>query len=267
MAVRDWINEQQKLGIYTFSHNQLKDVFPTISPRTITNELYTLVGKGLIMSPYRGFYSVIPPQYQLRGGVPPVFYVDQLMEFVGRPYYISLLSAAEMHGAAHQRPQRMQVIAELPRLNIFATKNPYLQVTYRKEIPESLVWTRNSEIDTIRYSSPELTAIDLVQFEHVCGGLSNVATVLAELIEFIDFNRGFSAVCTLATTVTFQRLGYLLYVVLAEREQASILWNNLKKANIDMRRTCLSPRANLSQADVNKKWKIIVNQELQIDDL
>ena len=31
--------------------------------------------------------------------------IDHLMQVWGEPYYVCLLSAAERHGAAHQRPQ------------------------------------------------------------------------------------------------------------------------------------------------------------------
>ena len=45
---------------------------------------------------------VVPPQYASWGAPPPGWYIDDLMRHEGRPYYVGLLKAAELHGATHQ---------------------------------------------------------------------------------------------------------------------------------------------------------------------
>ena len=60
---------------------------------------------------------IIPPQYALKGNIPPSYYIDQLMEVLEKPYYVCLLTAAAMHGATHQRAAT--VLSELcERLDI-----------------------------------------------------------------------------------------------------------------------------------------------------
>jgi hypothetical protein len=48
---------------------------------------------------------VVPVEYELKGVVPPVVYIDWLMAYLQKNYYIGLLNAATFYGAAHQQPQ------------------------------------------------------------------------------------------------------------------------------------------------------------------
>ena len=66
--------------------------------------------RGEVASPHRGFFVIVPPEYRRLRCLPAEQFVDQLMKFWEEPYYLGLLSAAERHGAAHQRPQSCQVI-------------------------------------------------------------------------------------------------------------------------------------------------------------
>ena len=61
--------------------------------------------RGRIFSPTRGAYAPIPPEYRNWGTVPASHFVDALMQHLGHPYYVAFLTAAEIHDAAHQRPQ------------------------------------------------------------------------------------------------------------------------------------------------------------------
>lgn len=92
----------------------------------IMNELYRLSRQKIIQSVYKSFYTVIPIQYSVRGIVPPTYYIDQLMEYLAKPYYISLLSAAEIHGAAPPAPSTLLCHDFTPRGNNICTeKQPY----------------------------------------------------------------------------------------------------------------------------------------------
>ena len=68
----------------------------------------------------RGFYVIVPVEHRAGGILPPDWFINDLMEFLGQPYYVGLLSAAELHGAAHQRPQAFHVITTKPTREIEA---------------------------------------------------------------------------------------------------------------------------------------------------
>src|ERR1700753_361629 len=63
--------------------------------------LRRLKAKGQIADPHRGFHVVVPPEYRRLGCLPADQFVPQLMEQLAEVYYVALLSAAELHGAAH----------------------------------------------------------------------------------------------------------------------------------------------------------------------
>lgn len=264
MTIYNWIRNREIRGRVTFSVEELKQAFSEKSYETIKSELTRLAKKGYVSSVYRGFYVVVPVQYQLKGIVPPTYYIDQLMRHVGKPYYLSLLSAAAMHGASHQAVMVTQVTTVAPRIK-YSSKNLYLNWNYRKQIPEELLLTKNAEMGVVRYSNPELTAVDLVQFADHVGGYQRAATVLAELVEVMDMEK-MADVVPYTTISTMQRLGYLLEYVLEEKEKADSLFAILKNQrqwnSILLRND--RPRKETTQPN---RWRVNGNVEIEIDEL
>jgi predicted transcriptional regulator of viral defense system len=264
MTIYDWIRNRELRGYVTFSVEELKSAFGEKSAATIKTELSRLVKKGYISSVYRGFYVVVPVHYQLKGVVPPVYYIDMLMRYVGKPYYLSLLSAAAMYGAAHQQPMITQVTTIAPRIKL-SSKNLLLNWNYRKVIPESFLLTKNGEMGVVRYSNPELTAIDLVQFADHIGGYQRASTVLAELVEAMDMGK-VADVVPYTTIATLQRFGYLLEFVLEDQEMADALFLILKEQgkwnSISLRND--RPKKETAQSN---RWHVNGNVEIEIDDL
>lgn len=83
-----------------------------IRPESARPALARLIKNKLAFSPARGLYIPIPPEYRSWGVVPAASFVDALMHHLDRAYYVGYLSAAEIHGAAHQRPQVFQVVTD-----------------------------------------------------------------------------------------------------------------------------------------------------------
>lgn len=105
-SISKWIESMSMRGHYVFTKNDLCSTFPDMSPITFQRNLTRLMAKNAIVSPWHNFYVIVPTEYKLKGIVPPVFYLDHLMRYLGCQYYVALLNAAEMYGAAHQRPQK-----------------------------------------------------------------------------------------------------------------------------------------------------------------
>ena len=74
--------------------------------------------KHLLFNPRHGFYVAVPPQFLSWEAPPPAWYIDDLMKHEGRPYYVALLKAAELHGATHHAVMEFQVITDrqLPKI-------------------------------------------------------------------------------------------------------------------------------------------------------
>ncbi len=263
----DWIKKLEINGTSTFSVEEVRSNFPEISEQNLNNSLYRFTLKNKIVSVYKGFYVIIPPHYAAKGIIPPTYYIDQLMQYIGKPYYISLLSAAEFFGAAHQRSQRFFVTTILPSTNVSKAKNKLLSWLFKKEIPEEFLLVKNSETGTIRFSNAELTAIDLVQYENAVGGLSRVATVLDELCEQCDFSKVNDEFLDFTSVATVQRLGYILENILEQKEQANILYEKLIAYGKRLNYIALSTRSKKETTLRDIRWKININSDIETDDI
>ena len=266
MSIREWVHNREIEGRPAFSYDEVTNAFPSFTPQHVRNDLYRLRKSDVIVQPYKGFYVVIPPHYAAKGIIPPVYYIDQLMDYLRRPYYICLLSAAELLGAAHQRPQQFSIMTVPPEVRML--RHTSLDWNYRIRIPDGFLKERNSETGTIKFSVPELTALDLIQYEQHIGGLSRATTVIEELTEqTVWVGTAESGLLSISTVATIQRLGYILENVLMNQSQADDLYHELKIMSPKLNRFRLSTRKSDDGAILDKRWNIVVNTEIEIDDL
>lgn len=266
-SIADWISSKPKRGKYTFSREDVVAAFPDMGAGVISTALSREVRKGRIMIPIQGFYVIIPDEYALRGFAPQPFYLDDMMRHLGRHYYVALLSAGIYHGAAHQAPMTFCVMLEPPTMRGKKTERYATRYFYRSSIPMEYVEQRQTRTGYINVSCPELTAIDLVAYQEKIGSITRAATVLAELVEKINFGRLGTEFVKVAPVACFQRLGYILEYILEEIETADAVYKLLRAANVRMQPVALKPGKGILGYDVNRKWKIIVNETVEIDDL
>ena len=267
MTLQKWIKDRAIHGFPTFSIEDVRETGMYSSEQILQNELYRLCSNKTIASVYRGFYVIIPVQYVLRGSVPATYYIDQLMAYLSKPYYVCMLSAAELLGAAHQRPQQFSVMTTFPKRRVVSTRNVIIDCFYREELPEDALITKNTETGTIRISNPLLTAADLVQYQQHIGGLSRVATVLEELSEQIDIKSQFAPLATFVKKVVWQRLGYILEHVVEENELADELYYQIRNLPGSLMYMPLSTSAENNTSERNSRWKININVQIEKDDL
>ena len=261
-----WIDELLANGRTAFSLKEARKTFPKQSEVAIMRSLNRLSRKEKIVSIHQGYYIIIPPQYASRGILPPTSYLDGLMKFLKRPYYVGLLNAAAFYGAAHQQPQEFFVVTNYPRLRPTKRKGLIVNYVSKNEIPEKLLESRKTESGYIKVSSPELTAADLIQFEKRIGGLDRTSTVLNELAEEMKpekFDKEFFKHVSIAT---IQRLGYLLDGVLNKEELAASLYEKIQQMKLELYRLPLKASGKIKGFSYNEKWKIIINTDIEVDE-
>ena len=267
MTLQKWIRDRAIHGYPTFSIEDVRGSGMYSSEQIMKNELNRLCSNKTIVNVYRGFYVIIPVHYVLRGSVPATYYIDQLMTYLSKPYYVCMLSAAELLGVAHQRPQQFSVMTTYPRRQLVTTRNITTDWFYRDTMPEDALVIKNTETGTIRISNSLLTAADLVQNQQHVGGLSRVATILEELTEQIDIDIQFPALIPFVKTVTWQRLGYILENVIEDRVTADKLFEQLRASSARMVYKPLSTSAEDNPSSRDRRWKINVNVEIETDDI
>lgn len=263
--LQEWVNNQMMRGRYIFTKEDLQSLRLPISEQALQNSLTRLTNRGIIMSPWKNFYVAIPTEYKLRGVVPPFFYIDSLMKFLKRDYYVSLLSAAELNGAAHHKAMVFQVTVNGKPIRSGIKNGTKLKFTLRQNLPLGFTKQVKTQTGYMTVSGPELTALDIVAEEQKIGGLSRVAEVLVELSETTLWDESKLPLLNYFCSSTLQRLGYLLEQIEAN-EQAENLYALMKRASKGIRRTPLKQSVIVSKdMPINKRWKIIENYKIEID--
>lgn len=265
-SISDWINEKVMRGYYTFTMEEVQKEFTTFSNTYISTSLYRLTVKKKIISPWKCFYVIMPIEYALKGIIPPMFYIDALMAFLNKKYYLGLLNAASFYGASHQRAQTYSVMIESPKLRNTSKTGTSILFFSKKDIPSKYIKQHKAQSGYVNVSSPELTAIDLIENEKSVGGLNRVCTVLNELVDSIDFKRLEKDYFTLTSPPTYQRFGYILESVL-EREELTIDYKTqMDSCNLQQRNIPFKIGKPTTDCAIDKKWKVIINQKIEIDE-
>jgi len=254
----EWVEGLQAKGYYTFTREQAESGTGRSFVAT-QSALRRLKEKGRIVSPRRGFYVVVPPEYRASSSLPVDWFVDDLMRHLDQPYYVGLLTAAAIHGAAHQSPMVFQVVTDRPTRDMFSGRLRIGFVTCR-DLDRLPVVEKQTETGTMRVATPELTAFDLVRYPAQAGYWDNVATVLSELAESISARR-LTQVASLVRLPDVQRLGFLLDAMGAANLAAALAgW--IQKRNT--RPVQLDPSV-ASVAENRLPWNVGPNVDFEVE--
>lgn len=213
--------------------------------------------RGQLFSPTKGLYVVVPPEYRSWGAIPASHFIDALMTHLGHDYYVALLSAAEVQGYAHQRPQVFQVMTPA-RLRDRAFGRVRLQFITDVSMAGRAADVVNTPTGTMRVSSIETTVLDLVACPRLSGGLSNVATIVGEMLEEqrIDVAHLAASVAGYPTSVV-QRCGWLLEFM-ADRVQVDLDTDPLAEPVASRRAVLLDPGGRRT-GERDARWHVVVN--------
>ena len=264
--ISDWINQQLTKGKYSFTLQYLHGDMPDKSDDSIKLALKRLVDKKIIISMSKGFYIIIPPAYQNLGILPPVMFMDDLMEYLKRPYYISLLSAASLHGAAHQQPQLHFVCTTLPSMRDTHKNGIQIKYVSKRNFPESHLIQKKTESGYVNVSNAILTCLDLINYQKTIGGFNRVATVINELSEEISESEITFGILQLAPHTVIQRLGYLWEYECNQLGLANVLFKIIKESLYSFKTYKLNPGRDLQKQVNRNRWSINVNTKIEIDE-
>lgn len=259
MTVSEFIHDLQKKSIYIFREDEISKVVK-VSKESIRKALTRLIEKKRIIRLHTGFFCIVPIEYENAGAPPTVWFIDALMSFLNQPYYVSMLTASALQGAAHQQPSEFQVITTKQQrpLSIGRTCIKFYNRIDLQNIP---IQKMKSEAGYFNVSSPEITAFDLIKYVKHVGAYHNIATVLHELSSKIDPEKLVEA-ASFFDMPTIQRTGYILETFgEVNVTQKLLLWINKKKP----RHTPLRPDKSC-QGEKNAHWRIIINEIIEGDE-
>lgn len=230
--------------------------------------VHRLYKQGELISPAKGLYLIVPPEHQRQGASPPAEVVPVLMQYLQTDYYVSLLSAAQYYGAAHQKPTHFQVITNRRSKHPLQFGQVKIELTYKKSLAGLPV--RDFVVDTgyLKVAAPELVALDLLKYPTKSGGLNHIATVLSELIEAIEVAKLIELAEMTAATIWLQRMGYILeQIAPMEPEKVQDIVEQLATylATKPKRWVPLAPELPRTGCPRIKKWQLIANTTIESD--
>jgi predicted transcriptional regulator of viral defense system len=258
-SLESWVDAVQSRGKYTFLRQDA--LASGFSPESVKKALQRLARRGRIAKVKNYFYVIVPLEYAHAGSPPPAWFIDDLMRAMGRPYYVGLLSAAALHGAAHHAPQEFQVVTDrfVRSLTVARTRIRFFTSKY---LSRAAVNSAKTPTGAMRVSTPETTAVDLVRFAKGAGQLDHVASVIGELAPILDARKLLAAVRVVRDVPNAQRLGYLLDHVDARRLTGPLKnWVDRQASHpVPLR----SQQRNREGAP-DRRWRVLVDRSLEIE--
>ena len=255
-----YLSSVRSQGCYTFTLEELRKHFD-LSNTAINQSLIRLKKKGEVAQVRKGFYAIIPPEYSKQGMLPPSLFIDDLMKSLNKQYYVALLSAAAIYGAAHQQPMEYFVITESPAPR--SIKNEKMKISFLSKTDWSSegIIQQKTNAGFMNISLPELTALDFFTYNHKFG-INRIVSVLQELVEEMKITTLTKIAKQYTNTAAIQRLGYILETELSQEKLADNLWKILNQRAFFP--VPLSPQKE-KKGKVDNRWKVIKNMEIESD--
>ncbi len=257
-SIKEFVDALQAKGRYCFTKREVVKSLK-LTPAALKFGLFRLCKKGRLRLVRRGFYVIVPLEYRSSGILPPLLFIHELMNFIEKSYYVGLLSAASLYGAAHQQPQELQVITKSPE-RIILVEGARIRFFMKSQIENTALTQVKVDTGYIKVSTPEDTAFDLVRYSRQLGGLNQIATVLMELSEKLTSDSILHAAKREKELACSQRLGYIL-----EKIGKKSLSYKLKEWIISQKPSpiLLDPNKEFKRSSKHFDWNIIVNEKVE----
>ncbi len=191
-----------------------------ISTNHATVLLHNLAKKGAAVRLAKGRYLLVHPEilYGRKGfSEDTLLIIDELMSELKRSYYVAYISAAHLHGIAHQIPFAIHVaVTRRKRRNIRASGISIRFVTLKQERFFGIEDMKYSDTK-LKVSNLEKTVLDCLERSELCGGISDVAVMISDSTKRIEWKRLVDYAKLFNNQALVQRLGYILEKLLRQR--------------------------------------------------
>jgi predicted transcriptional regulator of viral defense system len=255
-----YFNELVNNYKYTFTLSELKEQFH-LSDKSLLQGLYRYKKNKKIVQIRKEFYGILTPRVATNGQFSYFEFLDDLMKSLNKNYYIALLNAAALYGAAHQQPQVAYVFTTPPTPRNIKSSNLFF--LSKSSWNQECITRKKTQTGFVNVSSPELTALDLCTYIWKFG-VNRVATILIELHEEMKSSLLKKAAKEYSTVSSLQRLGYILENFTENEKLTAAIYAVLQEKKTYY--IPLSPKKE-KRGEYNHKWKIIVNMQIEPDEL
>jgi hypothetical protein len=179
-------------------------------------QLLRLRGKVVRISRRQPFFLIVGPEHRSIGAPPVTWWLQDYFDWLGRPYYLALQSAASAYGSNPQAPQVTQVMTDRPCRTIQLGR---IQVRFfvKRGIGRTPMQQMTQAAAPLGISTPEATVFDLIRYAGSIGGIERAAETIAPLLSILRARELRQVLEAENETPVAQRLGFVIDTMGAQK--------------------------------------------------
>jgi hypothetical protein len=145
------------------------------------NQLLRLGQRVTRVAPRQDFFLIVSPEHQVMGAPPATWWLDAYFQWLARPYYLALQSAAVEYGSMLQAVQVVQVITDKPRRPLVLGR---IRVEFhvKRTVAHTPIQPLANAYAPLRVSTAAATVLDLLRYAPSIGGLERAAETAVPLL-------------------------------------------------------------------------------------
>lgn len=206
-AVARFADQRLAAGHVSFSLDELLRA-TGLSTSAARSQLHRQRPRIIRVSARDTFFLIVTPEHLSRGAPPVEWWIGDYFEWLGRPYYLALQTAARLHGSNPQSIQTTQVMTDRARKPLTVGQQR-VQFTVKRRLEKTLVQPLPNAYAPTKVSTPAATAFDLVRYAPRIGGIGRAWETMRPLLPRIEPAALRAELEAEKETSTAQRLGFL----------------------------------------------------------
>ena len=253
-AAESFIDKHLALGRVAFPLDEFIDE-SGLSPIAAKSQLRRLAGKAIRVSPRQPFFLIIGPEHRTTGAPPAIWWLQDYFDWLGRPYYLALQSAASEFGSNPQSLQVTQVMTDRP-IRVIKVGRVQVRFFVKSNVSHTPTQQLPQAPAPLCISTPEATAFDLVQYASRIGGIDRAAETILPLLPKLRI-RELKKLLDIENAPTIaQRLGFVFEATGAKRPADAVYdWLPDKLTAIPLSPT----KTDCRNYPIVERWQILNN--------
>jgi hypothetical protein len=178
-----FVEARMALGLVAFSLEELTKE-TGLSAIAAKFQLLRLRGKVARVSPRQPLFLIVSPEHRSMGAPPPAWWLQGYFNWLGRPYYLALQSAASAFGSNPQALQVTQVMIDRP-CRAIRVGRIQVQFFVKRGIDRTPTQQPDGAVAPLLISTPEATAYDLIRYATSIGGIERASETIRPLLPLL----------------------------------------------------------------------------------
>ena len=207
-AAEAFIEARMALGRFALSLEELTKE-SGLSAIAAKFQLLRLRGKVARVSPRQPFFLIVSPEHRSMGAPPANWWLQDYFNWLGRPYYLALQSAASSYGSNPQALQVTQVMTDRPCRAIKVGKIQ-IQFFVKRGMERTPTQQPAGAVAPLNVSTPEATAYDLIRYATSIGGIERAAETIRPLLPLLRARELKRVLDAENEPAVAQRLGFVI---------------------------------------------------------